>query len=155
MPNANNIIDGRPHRQDDQVGYELLNQLEANDEELLALGQVLQNQDGSPGQRCFARLTGNYLFTGGVYALQRQAPFTPYLPASITPAAHIITMTFVSALPESTYDVQLTPAKAGPSSYATIQYDMATKSASQLVIYPFVNGLAADLDGFSVEIKFG
>lgn len=156
MPNASNIKDTRPHIQDEAAGFKALNDLFGNDAELLALLLVLLANDGTPNARVFARATGYYTFSGGVYTLQKQSANIPALPATIVVGvAGQFTINFGTSLPESTYDVQLTPAKNSSSQAAAMQYSTITHSTSQLAVFTFVAGSPADLDGFTITIFWG
>lgn len=128
---------------------------------------VIRAKHGETGAfgnvREVALVTGNYVRVGATsaaatkYTLQKQAADNALLPSEITiSAVGDITVTFTAALPETTYDVQITGALDDDGHPGSIAYDSATKTASLLDIYMYnAAGAAHSLKAFSITLHYG
>lgn len=165
MADLGSLSDRRPYVRKMVVGFRTLNAI--FDAIIDTLPGVLRAKHTDVGKfgnvREVALVTGNYERDGATsaastkYLLQAQASDNATLPSEIViSAAGEITVTFTSALPETTYDVQLTGGLDDDGHPGSLAYDSATKTASLVDVYMYnAAGVAHSLKGFSITLHYG
>lgn len=165
MPNLGDIEDKRPFVILMADGIRAMNAL--FDAVVDTLPGVIRAKHGETGAfgsvREVALVTGNYVRDGATsaaatkYTMQKQCADNALLPAEILiSAVGDITVTFVSALPETTYDVQLTGALDDDGHPGSIAYDSGAKTASAVDVFMYnAAGVAHSLKGFSITLHYG
>lgn len=153
------LYDGRPVGQDQVFGWRTLTKVFENFAALVAVIRARHDNEGNHTARTAAGISGSYVWDGSAYQLEAQDD-SGRLPSSIGESiAGQFKIAFVSALPETHYDVQLTGGLDATGKPGVIAYEAATRSTVEVYVRTGTvtsEGIVAGhISGFSVRINLG